>query len=433
MERGVRGSWSGLDVDAGDAGGDAGDDVAGDGVGAGGDFLPGDVGAHDFCHIAGLDAVHVGDVDHNLIHGDAAEDGAVGAVEVDACARVGEVVQVAISKADADGGNFGGAGGDVGVVVGDAVVFGEGAQEGDAAVEGEGVAEFAVVGGGHGGVAVEDAAQAYHVGAGGAVVEYGRAAAEVRVGERGGKAGYGLFVAVDLAVGEGDVICRGREVRVDAFEVNVGEVAEVLNEGREVLGQDTCSPHAGVYVDVEVRLFAVELAKGVVVVCLIGGGEGGAPSVLDDDVALGREAGAKDEGAGAAAGIAYAGGLADGGYAEEGDVAVIERAGNAFQSMAVCFSFDDGHLLVVGEDAAHNGEVVFHGIGVNQSPSAVEGCVLHGGILCPEAGQCNEKEGVIGFNLQILRFPFQMGGMLSERVCARWEIVACFGGKNVFE
>lgn len=144
------------------------------------------------------------------------------------------------------------------------------------------------------------------------------------VGERCGKAGYGLFVAVDLAVGEGDVICRGREVRVDAFEVDVGEVAEVLNEGREVLGQDTCAPHAGVYVDVEVRLFAVELAKGVVVVGLIGGGEGGAPAVLDDDVALSGEAGAKDERAGATAGIADASGLTDGGYAEESNIAVIE-------------------------------------------------------------------------------------------------------------
>lgn len=171
----------GSDVDARDSGGDAGDDVAGDGVGSGSDFLPGDVGPHDFGNIAGLDAVHVGDVDHDLIHGDATEDGAVGAVEVDAGACVGEVVEVAIAKADADSSDFGGTGGDVGVVVGDAVVFGECTQEGDAAVEGEGVAEFSVIGGGHGGVAVEDASETHHVGARGAVVEYGRAAAEVGV------------------------------------------------------------------------------------------------------------------------------------------------------------------------------------------------------------------------------------------------------------
>jgi len=136
----------GLDIDAGDACGDAGDDVAGDGVGARGDFLPRDIGPHDFCNISGLHAVHVGDIHHDLIHGHAAEDGAVGAVEVDTRAGVGEVVQVAIAKADANGGNLGGAGGDVGVVVGDTVVFREGAQEGDPAVEGEGVAQLAVVG-----------------------------------------------------------------------------------------------------------------------------------------------------------------------------------------------------------------------------------------------------------------------------------------------
>ncbi len=208
-----------------------------------------------------------------------------------------------------------------------------------------------------------------------------------------------MFVAVDLAVGEGDVVCGGREVGVDAFEMDVGEVADVLYEGREVLGEDSGAAHAGVNVDVEVGLFAVELAKGVVVLCFFGGGEGGAPAVLDDAVALCGETGAKDEGAGAAAGIADTGGLADGGYAEEGDVAVIERAGNAFESVAVCFSLDDGHLLVVGEDAAHNGEVVFHGIGVYLSPSAVEGSVLHECILCAEARQCNEKEGKIGLKL----------------------------------
>lgn len=133
-----------------------------------------------------------------------------------------------------------------------------------------------------------------------------------------------MFVAVDLAVGEGDVICRGREVGVDAFEVDVGEVTEVFNKSREVLGKDPGASHAGVYVDVEMGLFAVELTKGIVVVGLFRGGEGGAPSVLDDEVALSGEAGAKDERAGATAGIADASGLTDGGYAEESNIAVIE-------------------------------------------------------------------------------------------------------------
>ena len=123
-------------------------------------------------------------------------------------------MQVAVAKADAYGGNPRGAGGDVGVVVGDAVVVRQGAYEGDAAVKCQGVAQFFVVGRGHGRVAVEDAPKPYHVGAGGAVVEDGRAAAEVAVGE--GQAGLqfldGAFKAADLPVGEGDVVRGGGEV-----------------------------------------------------------------------------------------------------------------------------------------------------------------------------------------------------------------------------
>ena len=92
----------------------------------------------------------MGDIHHNLVHGDAAEHGAVFAVEIDAGAGVGKVVQVAIAKAQADGGHAGGTVCDVGVVVGDTVVAGQGAQQGDAAIEGEGVAQLAVVRRGHG-------------------------------------------------------------------------------------------------------------------------------------------------------------------------------------------------------------------------------------------------------------------------------------------
>lgn len=78
----------------------------------------------------------MGNIHHNLIHGDTAEHGAIGAIQVNAGAGVGEVVQVAVAKADADGSHAGWAGGDIGVVVGDAVIAGQGAYEGDTAVEG---------------------------------------------------------------------------------------------------------------------------------------------------------------------------------------------------------------------------------------------------------------------------------------------------------
>lgn len=99
--------------------------------------------------------------------------------------------------------------------------------------------------------------------------------------------------------------------------------------------------------------------------------------------------------------------------------------------MAVCFSFDDGHLLVVGEDAVHNGEVVFHGIGVNQSPGAVEGCVLHGGILCPEAGQCNEKERELVLICKFCVFHFRWGSV--QRTRAWQKLAACYRGKNMLK
>lgn len=139
-----------LSINPGNSSRDAGDDVAGDGVSAAGQLAPRDIRSHDFGHIAGFHLVQMGNVYHNLVHGDATEHGAIGAVQVDAGSGVGEVVQVAVAKADADGGHAGGACGDVGVVVGDAVVAGQGANEGDSAVEGQGVLQFPVVGGRHG-------------------------------------------------------------------------------------------------------------------------------------------------------------------------------------------------------------------------------------------------------------------------------------------
>lgn len=113
-------------------------------------------------------------------------------------------MEVTIAKADADGGHTGGTGGDVGVAIGDAVVARQGTDEGDSAVEGEGVLQLSIVGGGHGGIAVEDATETHEVGAGGAVVKDRRAAAQVAVGKLNllAKLAHSVFVGADLAVGE---------------------------------------------------------------------------------------------------------------------------------------------------------------------------------------------------------------------------------------
>lgn len=112
------------EVNAWNSPGDAGDDVARDGFCSCGEFFPRDVRPHNFCHISRLHAAHVSYIHHDLIHGDATQYGAVRAVKVYAGSGVGKVVQVAIPKADADGGHFGGAVGNIGVVIGYSVVAG---------------------------------------------------------------------------------------------------------------------------------------------------------------------------------------------------------------------------------------------------------------------------------------------------------------------
>ena len=87
----------------------------------------------------------MGDVHHNLIHGDTAEHRAVVAIQVDTCAGVGKVMQVTIPEANADSGHLRGAVGNVGVIVGDAMITGQGAQQGYAAVKRERVAQLLVV------------------------------------------------------------------------------------------------------------------------------------------------------------------------------------------------------------------------------------------------------------------------------------------------
>lgn len=62
-------------VDAFYAGGDAGEELPGDGVGKGGDFVGGDVGAEELDFVAGGDGAVIGEGDDDLIHGDAADDG----------------------------------------------------------------------------------------------------------------------------------------------------------------------------------------------------------------------------------------------------------------------------------------------------------------------------------------------------------------------
>ena len=125
-------SVSALDVAACDARGDAGENFPDDGACLVGDFGDGELGAEELDFLAFGDFRVGGDIDHHLVHGDAAEDGEAVAADPNDGSLAGNLAWVAIAVADADGCDAGGLGGDEGAAVGNAVACGEGADECDA-------------------------------------------------------------------------------------------------------------------------------------------------------------------------------------------------------------------------------------------------------------------------------------------------------------
>jgi len=94
-----------LEIDAFDAGGDAGEDFVGDGVEPLGQPGDGKVGAEDLDAVA-LDAVgDVSDVDHGDVHADIADIGGRLAVYETVATTVAEVAVEAVGIADGDGGD----------------------------------------------------------------------------------------------------------------------------------------------------------------------------------------------------------------------------------------------------------------------------------------------------------------------------------------
>lgn len=143
-----------VEVASGDSRGDGSKEFPGDGIGFLGDFGGGDVGAEEFDFVTGLAVGEFGDVGHDLIHGDAAEEGAAGVADEDVGVVAGEGAGVAIAVADADGGDTGLFFKDGGASVGDGLTGGEVADERDAGFEGHDRLEF-LLEGGEGGDAVE--------------------------------------------------------------------------------------------------------------------------------------------------------------------------------------------------------------------------------------------------------------------------------------
>ena len=243
----------GVLVEAGEAGGDVGEDVVGDGVGCAGEvggglaagFVLADDG--DLVGLAGLG--DVGEVDHAAVHADGADDGGGAVMDEDACAG-GEAAGEAGGVAGADDADSGVALGGPGAAVGDGAAGGDFAdgEDGGAPCGGRAQGGLEGVECGLGGDAVEGEAGADHV-------ERGLGEAE-----EGGGVGGVEDVGVDAACGfeeagegfEGDFGVAGGagEVGVDAVERDFGAGADGGGEGEGAFGLEAVVAHAGVDVDV---------------------------------------------------------------------------------------------------------------------------------------------------------------------------------------
>lgn len=292
---------------------------------------------------------------------------------------------VAVAVADADGGDAGGAIEDGSAAVGDAVAGGEVADEGDTGLEGHDRLEFGLEPG-EGGAAVEHEAGADEVGGVGLVGEEAGGVGEMNP-EPGTRSPEGRGETLDegvelveLLFGEFRVFVGGGEVGAEAGEAEVGEGVDVGDGGGGLIGEDAAAAHAGVDGEVDIEGLAGGGGEGVEVGGFVEGGEAGDPAVGDDFGAFFIEAGAEEVDGGLDVGGGEAAGFADIGDAEEGEVLVIEGAGEGFEAVAVGVGFDDGHEMLAAEIAGH-GEVVAEGGEVDFGPGAggADGGVGHVG------------------------------------------------------
>ncbi len=160
-----------------DAGGELGEDFPWDGAGFAGEFGDEEIFPEEDGFVAAFAVREVADVDNELIHGDAAEEGAGGVANEDVGVAFAEGARITVAVANAKNG---GAGGffQQSAPVGNAVAGGEGVGEGDARFERHDGTEFFLVFR-EWGEAVEEEAGAGEVGGFAAVTEEAGAVGEV--------------------------------------------------------------------------------------------------------------------------------------------------------------------------------------------------------------------------------------------------------------
>ena len=359
-----------VEVASRNAGGDGSEEFPGDAICLLSDFGGGDVGAKEFDVVAGLAIGEGGDVGHDLVHGDAAEERAAGVADEDFGFVSGEGAGVAVAVADADGGNAGGSVEDGGASVGNALAGREVTDEGDAGLEGHDGTKF-LLKCGEGRNAVEHEAGSDEVGGARFVSEEASGIAQVDSEFRMRK-GEGLDEGVELVellAGEVGVFVGGGEVGAESGEAEVGERLDVGDGVGRLIGEDAAAAHAGVDGEVDGEGGVCCCGEGVEVGGLVEGRDAGGPVVGDDFFVFVIEAGAEEVDGGGDASGGQAAGFADVGHTEEGEIVVIDGTGEVFESVAVGACFNDRHDVLATALAGH-GEVVAEGGKVDFRPSS---------------------------------------------------------------
>ena len=327
------------------------------------------------------------EVDHGLIHADAADDGVALAVDEDV-GLIGEGAEVAVAITDGEGDDAGVVGGGPGGAVADGVAGLDDFEEGDAGFEGEGGGDGEGLGALGGGVdAVEEDAGADEVEVGVGKLQDGAGVGDVAGG--GGEAvlvveGEEFEEAFELETGVGEVAGGGvgvGEVGVDAFDAGVaaGEAGGEEFFGGVPVHADAL--HAGVDFEVDAGGSAEGGGGFVDEAEFFDGGGGEGELVLEEEGDLFFADAAEDEDGGGDAGVAEGDAFFEEGDAEAVGAVLHEVMGDGEEAVAVGVGLDDGHDLGAVDVGADGGEVAGEGVEADFDAGGAQRVVEGGGVV----------------------------------------------------
>jgi hypothetical protein len=384
----VWGLGAGGEVNSWDPGVEVGEDFVGDGMGVGGEFVGGDglvlLGAEEDDFVAIVGGAVGAEVDHDLVHADAPDDG-VALTANEGVGAIGEGAEIAVAIADGEGDDAGVAIRGPGGAVADGVAGFDDFEVNDVGFEGEGGGDGEGAGAFGGGIdAVEEDAGADEIEVGFWELQDGAGVGDVAGG--GGETVLGVegedfMEALELLAGVGEIggVAIG-EVRVDAFDVGVteGEAGGEQFFGGIPMHADAL--HAGIDFQVDFGGGAEGGGGFVDEEEFLDGGGGEAEVVLKEKGDLLGADAAEDEDGLVDAGLAEGDAFFEKGDAEGVDAAVGEVLGGGDEAVAVGVGFDDGHHLGGADVSADGGEVGGEGGQVDLRAGEAEGIGWWGGI-----------------------------------------------------